>query len=488
MSCVGWQPSQRPADDALASIASDQPHPDMTDPTRSVLVDRETGRRPGFWGVRHDDLVDRDGSLDRHARWPPGPSRSFTDRDGSPTTTRGPHGWAAGFERPGRVWADCTAVTGDVELRQRVRDQARAWLAVDPDLETRAELQEILDRGDDARLEEMFAGSLEFGTAGLRARMGPGPRAMNRVVVRRATAGLMRTLPAGAVVVIGHDSRKNSKVFALDAARVVAGFEGRALLLPENAPTPLVAFAVRHLGADAGVVCTASHNPPGDNGFKVFLSDGAQVVPPGDARIAAAIADVDTDLALVDDDDGRVEHLDATIEDAYLDHIAGLRPVGARRPNSSDARIVYSPLHGVGAALTLAAFDRAGLAPPIVVDAQREPDGLFPTVATPNPEDPDATQLAWTRLSGMARLSPSSMIPTPTGSVCWRQWAAHGVRSPATRSGCCWLTTSSRTPTATTDWWSTRWCRPVHWLGSPPRTTSITPERSRASNGSCGRR
>jgi phosphomannomutase len=291
------------------------------------------------------------------------------------------------------VWADCTAVTGDVEVRQRFRDQARAWLAVDPDPETRGEIQAMLDQGQDGRLRALFSGHLEFGTAGLRARMGPGPMAMNRVVVRRATAGLVRTLRPGATVVIGHDARKNSEVFALDAARVVAGEGGTALLLPANAPTPLVAFAVRHLGTDAGVVCTASHNPPDDNGFKVYLSDGAQVVPPDDARIAAAIAEIEDDLAIADVDDTHIEHLDHTIENAYIDHLAGLCRASSGTI-ARNARIVYSPLHGVGARFTMAAFDRAGFAPPIVVDAQREPDGTFPTVATPNPEDPSATQLA----------------------------------------------------------------------------------------------
>jgi phosphomannomutase len=293
-------------------------------------------------------------------------------------------------------------VTGDVELGQRFRDQARAWLAVDPDPETRAELQAILDRGEDHRLEELFGGCLAFGTAGLRARMGPGPMQMNRVVVRRATAGLMRSLPAGAVVVIGHDARKNSHAFALDVARVVVGNAGRALLLPAFAPTPLVAFAVRYLGTDAGVVSTASHNPPDDNGLKVYLSDGAQVVPPADARIAAAIEEVGTQLGIADADDPRIEHLDATIEQAYLDHVARLRSSldeDGRVPRNTVEKadepvVVYSPLHGVGARFTLAAFDRAGLASPVVVAAQREPDGSFPTVATPNPEDPDATQLA----------------------------------------------------------------------------------------------
>ncbi len=182
---------------------------------------------------------------------------------------------------------------------------------MDPDPETRAELEAMARDGDRRALEDAFGSPLSFGTAGLRGRMGPGPARMNRVVVRRATAGLMSQLPLGPRVVIGHDARKNSAEFAADTARVVAAHGGRALLLPPHAPTPLVAFAVRHLEADAGVVCTASHNPPTDNGYKVYLADGAQVVTPIDERIAAAIEQLDTDVAVAAMNDLDIQWLDA---------------------------------------------------------------------------------------------------------------------------------------------------------------------------------
>ena len=213
------------------------------------------------------------------------------------TPTAPPPAGGAGSSAGRRVWADCTAVTGDDRCRA-LRDRARAWSVVDPDPETRAELEAMARDGDLVALEAAFGAPLSFGTAGLRGRMGPGPARMNRVVVRRATAGLMSQLPLGPRVVIGHDARKNSAEFAADTARVVAAHGGRALMLPPHAPTPLVAFAVRYLAADAGVVCTASHNPPMDNGYKVYLADGAQVVSPIDERIAAAIEELDTDIAV----------------------------------------------------------------------------------------------------------------------------------------------------------------------------------------------
>jgi phosphomannomutase len=194
---------------------------------------------------------------------------------------------------------------------------------------------------------------------------------MNSVVVRRATAGLMSQLPLGPRVVIGHDARKNSAEFAADAARVVAAHGGRALLLPPHAPTPLVAFAVRHLAADAGVVCTASHNPPMDNGYKVYLADGAQVVAPIDERIAAAIEHLDVDVAVAAMNDPDIQWLDTTIEDAYLDHIVALPTSMSRENDGRRITIVYSALHGVGAGLTAAAFARAGVGEVLVVDAQR---------------------------------------------------------------------------------------------------------------------
>lgn len=271
------------------------------------------------------------------------------------------------------------------------RAAAEAWLALDPDPDTRAELAALLDAGDDAQLGRRFGGRLAFGTAGLRAALGAGPLRMNRVVVRQATAGLVRHLPEGATVAIGYDARHKSDVFAQDAAGVVAAAGGRALLLPLPLPTPVLAFAVRHLGADAGVMVTASHNPPADNGYKVYLGDGAQIVPPADAEIAAAIEAVAAEgpVAVAEPDHDRIEVLGAEVVSAYLDALVAGSLVPAR-----DLDVVYTALHGVGRDVLLAAFGRCGFPAPTVVPEQGEPDPDFPTVAFPNPEEPGALDLA----------------------------------------------------------------------------------------------
>lgn len=264
---------------------------------------------------------------------------------------------------------------------------ARAWLAQDPDPETRAELAGILARQDAAALRERFGGRLEFGTAGLRGELGAGPNRMNRVTVMRAAAGLAGVLGPGRHVVIGYDARHRSDVFARDTAAVLTGAGLRASVLPGPLPTPVLAFAVRHLGADAGVTVTASHNPPRDNGYKVYWGDGSQIVPPVDAEISAAIDAVGPvpELPLgsewTDLDDGVVR--------AYLAALAALPLGDARR-----LRVAYTPLHGVGGATLARAFLAAGFDAPAVVEAQAAPDPDFPTVAFPNPEEPGAMDLA----------------------------------------------------------------------------------------------
>ncbi|MCW2880067.1 MAG: Glucose,6-bisphosphate synthase [Sphaerisporangium sp.] len=266
--------------------------------------------------------------------------------------------------------------------------RAEEWLAQDPDPETRAELQEILDSGDATELQDRFGAKLEFGTAGLRGELGAGPNRMNRVTVMRAAEGLARRLGPGKHVVIGYDARHKSDMFARDSAAVLNGAGLRVSLMGHHWPTPVLAFAVRHLGADAGVMVTASHNPPRDNGYKVYWGDGAQIVPPLDEEISAAIDTV-----------GRVDELplgddwetlsDAAIVEPYLAAVSSL-PLGDAR----DLRIVYTPLHGVGGAVLLRAFTTAGFESPSVAEAQFEPDPDFPTVAFPNPEEPGAMDLA----------------------------------------------------------------------------------------------
>jgi phosphomannomutase len=269
---------------------------------------------------------------------------------------------------------------------------ARAWLAEDPDPDTRAELQALIEAGDSAGIADRFGGRLEFGTAGLRGALGAGPNRMNRVVVMRAAAGLATYLRArgGKAVVIGYDARHKSDVFARDTAAVMVGAGLRAMVLPRQLPTPVLAFAIRFLGADAGVMVTASHNPPQDNGYKVYLGDGSQIVPPADAEISAAI-DAVGPLESVPLGEAW-ETLGEEVLEAYLDRVAGL--VAADSPR--DLRTVYTPLHGVGRDVVLAAFDRAGFSAPYVVSEQGDPDPEFHTVAFPNPEEPGAIDLAVT--------------------------------------------------------------------------------------------
>ncbi|GHD45116.1 phospho-sugar mutase [Streptomyces galbus] len=277
--------------------------------------------------------------------------------------------------------------------------RARAWLAEDPDPETRDELAALLASGDTAELAVRFGGTLQFGTAGLRGELGAGPMRMNRSVVIRAAAGLAAYLkkngtPHGGadagLVVIGYDARHKSADFARDTAAVMTGAGLRAAVLPRPLPTPVLAFAIRHLGAVAGVEVTASHNPPRDNGYKVYLGDGSQIVPPADAGIAAEI-DAVAALADVPRPDGGWQTLDDSVLEAYLARTDAVLSPGSPRT----ARTVYTAMHGVGKDVLLAAFARAGFPAPVLVAEQAEPDPLFPTVAFPNPEEPGAMDLAF---------------------------------------------------------------------------------------------
>ncbi len=269
-------------------------------------------------------------------------------------------------------------------------DRAQAWLAEDPDPDTRAELEALIVANNHAELAERFAGRLEFGTAGLRGALGAGPMRMNRVVVIRAAAGVAAYVRSrgGRAVVVGFDARHNSDVFARDTAAVLVGAGLRALVLPRPLPTPVLAYAIRHLGCDAGIMVTASHNPPQDNGYKVYLGDGAQIAPPTDAEISAAI-DAIGPLATVPRGDGW-DTLDESVLEAYLDRVAGLVPPTAPR----ELTMVYTPLHGVGGEVLVDALQRAGFSAPRVVPVQAEPDPNFPTVSFPNPEEPGALDLA----------------------------------------------------------------------------------------------
>lgn len=272
--------------------------------------------------------------------------------------------------------------------------RAEAWLAEDPDPETRAELAALLDARDLDALGERFAGTLQFGTAGLRGELGAGPMRMNRVVVIRAAAGLAAYLKAkgrgDGLVVVGYDARHKSADFARDTAAVMTAAGLRAAVLPRPLPTPVLAFAIRHLGAVAGVEVTASHNPPRDNGYKVYLGDGSQIVPPADREIADAI-----DAIASIDDVPRAETGWRTLGDEVL-HAYLERTDAVLSPHSPrTARVVYTAMHGVGREVLTAAFARAGFPPPALVAEQADPDPEFPTVAFPNPEEPGAMDLAF---------------------------------------------------------------------------------------------
>jgi phosphomannomutase len=279
------------------------------------------------------------------------------------------------------------------ELLARVR----AWLAVDPDRESRDELKKLIACNDGAAMADRFAGRLAFGTAGLRGVLGAGPNRMNRVVVAQASAGLSRYLQSSAGakprIVIGCDARKNSEVFARDAAEIMAGAGCEVLLLPAQLPTPVLAFAVRHLRADAGVMITASHNPAGDNGYKVYLggeSDGAQIVSPVDREIEALIEEASrTPFDKLPR--GRYDEVGSDLLEAYVHQTASLAPALA---SSKELTVVYTPMHGVGLATFAAVLDAAEYPLPVVVTEQAEPDPNFSTVAFPNPEEAGALDLA----------------------------------------------------------------------------------------------
>ena len=291
-------------------------------------------------------------------------------------------------------------MSGDDALLARAHD----WLADDPDPDTREELDAVLaavadgDADAAADLADRFAGDLAFGTAGLRGRLGAGSNRMNLAVVIRCAAGIAAWLRettgddgARRGVVICFDARHRSADFAQASAEVFAAAGIRALVLPGPLPTPVLAFAVRHLGTAAGVMVTASHNPPQDNGYKVYDGTGTQIVPPIDGHIAAQMAAVERISAVprtgVDDPD--IVRLDQAVVRAY---VAGAAAVG-RVPEARDVRVAYTAMHGVGAATFRAVFEAAGFPTPVPVVRQAEPDPDFPTVSFPNPEEPGALDL-----------------------------------------------------------------------------------------------
>ncbi|MDD0824269.1 phospho-sugar mutase [Mannheimia sp. AT1] len=277
---------------------------------------------------------------------------------------------------------------------------AEKWLAQDPDAETRAELEQLIqaaqtDEKAKTELESRFDGRLQFGTAGLRGRLQAGSMGMNRVLVAQAAGGLaefVKGYDKTPSIVIGYDGRKNSDVFARDTAEIMAAAGIKTYLLPRKLPTPVLAYAIQYFDTTAGVMVTASHNPPEDNGYKVYLgkaNGGGQIVSPADKEIAALIDKVANgsiaDLPRSQD----FTVLDDEVVNAYIEKTASL----AKQPKA-EINYVYTAMHGVGYEVLRKTLEKAGLPQPHLVNAQIQPDGTFPTVNFPNPEEKGALDLS----------------------------------------------------------------------------------------------
>jgi len=285
-------------------------------------------------------------------------------------------------------------------LSEELARAIASWTEQDPDPQTRRQVEDLLaaaDVGDAAAMAELvdaFSGRLEFGTAGLRGALGAGPNRMNRVVVGQAAAGLATYLLdhdlAGGKVIIGFDARRNSDVFAKDTAEIMSGAGFQAMITPGPLPTPVVAFGIRHFGCVAGVVVTASHNPPQDNGYKVFLGDGSQIVQPADVEISSRIDEVAKHSLYDVPRSDSYSVLGDEVVAAYVNRLTALVPPDAPR----ELHWVYTPLHGVGGSLVERAVAACRFPPAHVVTEQANPDPSFPTVAFPNPEEPGAIDLA----------------------------------------------------------------------------------------------
>ncbi len=287
-------------------------------------------------------------------------------------------------------------------MNAQLFDAARAWAAQDPDSETREELLALIETSDAAALESRMGARLDFGTAGLRGELGAGPNRMNRVLVAQAAAGIRdyvnENFKNDASVVIGFDGRINSAIFARDSAEIFAAAGISTMLFDGVVPTPVLAFAGKHLNASAAIMVTASHNPPRDNGYKVYLggtNGGSQIISPTDKEIAAkirAIAESQTFDEIPKS--SNYEMVGDELRQAYVAETAALT---GEIENGDALKIVYTAMHGVGWRITEDLFAAVGLPKPYTVDAQLLPDGNFPTVAFPNPEEPGAMDLAFAK-------------------------------------------------------------------------------------------
>lgn len=281
-------------------------------------------------------------------------------------------------------------------MDQSLVGEVQAWIADDPDPVTASRLQQWLDTNNEAELRSSFNGFLQFGTAGLRGPIRPGPSGMNRAVVGRTAAGIVTYMKERNLtsVVIGRDARYGSEDYTFETAEIMSGSGMKVFVLPRPLPTPVLAFATNELGCDVGIMVTASHNPPQDNGYKVYLGGtvdgieyrGSQIVSPTDISIAQKI-DAITSLKLQPRGKNWTV-LGEEIIEKYIERTASL----ATKPGS--LRIVYTAMHGVGTETIQRVFHKAGFQSPILVDAQAAPDPDFPTVTFPNPEEPGAIDLA----------------------------------------------------------------------------------------------
>ncbi len=277
-----------------------------------------------------------------------------------------------------------------------LQEEVSAWIADDPDPVTAAHLQELLDAGDEEALKPLFSGFLQFGTAGLRGPIGAGPSCMNRAVVGRAAAGIASYMKQRGMksVVIGRDARYGSEDYTIESAEILSGAGMDVYILPRPLPTPILAFATAHLKCDIGIMVTASHNPPQDNGYKVYIgptADGieyasSQIINPTDGFIAAEIDAVKSLKALPRGKNWQI--LGEEVITEYIQRTIKLAP----RPG--EIKVVYTAMHGVGTEIVQRVFNHAGFATLILVDEQCTPDPDFPTVAFPNPEEPGAIDLA----------------------------------------------------------------------------------------------
>ena len=281
-------------------------------------------------------------------------------------------------------------------MDQSLVGEVQAWITDDPDPSTASQLQQWLDTNNEAELRASFNGFLQFGTAGLRGPIRPGPSGMNRAVVGRTAAGIVAYMKERNLtsVIIGRDARHGSEDYTFETAEIMSGAGMKVFVLPRPLPTPVLAFATNELGCDVGIMVTASHNPPQDNGYKVYLGGtvdgieyrGSQIVSPTDVSIAHKIAGI---TSLKQQPRGKEwTVLGEEIIEKYIDRTASL----ATKPGS--LRIVYTAMHGVGTETLQRVFQKAGFASPILVEAQAAPDPDFPTVAFPNPEEPGAIDLA----------------------------------------------------------------------------------------------